>query len=551
MRYPNQIIRGKSRTFVPIFLIIIALALSAFIHLWNPIGFPYFHGDEGHYIRRAMHLLEGLGPQEAKSEYENPYDHPYFGQLFLAGVFSIVGYPNLVPISDGSVEELKNSVEQLYLFPRILMGLLAVLDTFLIYKITERMYSRNAAFVAAVLFAVMPLTWLTRRVVLESIFLPLILSSLLCAVYLRPIYHKDVDKRKNKFFDKETRKSNILLLISGILLGLAIFTKTTAIMIVPLLIYLILVHSNKNIKPLRLWFLPVILIPMIWPAYALASGQLQEWVDGVLWQSDRDGRGLFLSFMASFKIDPLLWIVGLSSVVLVTAIRKDLFFVFWLVPFLLFYASISFMQHFHYIFLLPILCMAAGVGISEILSKITIRQNISFNKPLLYGILSAIFIFGFVSTVLLITTNLNGSLFEAQALVIKFLPSSAQKGQSSNETVILMGSNWMQLFSWIPEYIFGKGHSFETFIERNLPIEQIDTKKVLLLVDGKDFERFILAGEKEGSFENQRLYNSTRKIAEIEEQSDYYKKYRDKYPYTSIHENRGIEGGRIIMKTNY
>jgi hypothetical protein len=89
------------------------------------------------------------------------------------------------------------------------------------------------------------------------------------------------------------------------------------------------------------------------------------------------------------------------------------------------------------------------------------------------------------------------------------------------------------------------------FIERNLPIEQINTKKVLLLVDGKDFKRFILAGEKEGSFENQRLYNNTRKIAEIEEQSNYYKKYRDKYPYTSIHENRGIEGGRIIMKTNY
>jgi hypothetical protein len=192
--------------------------------------------------------------------------------------------------------------------------------------------------------------------------------------------------------------------------------------------------------------------------------------------------------------------------------------------------------------------MAAGVCISEILSKFIIRRNISFNKPLLYGMFSVIFIFGFVSTVLLITTNLNDSLFEAQALVIKSLPYSSQ---NTNESIILMGSNWMQLLSWIPKYIFGKGHSFETFVEKNLPIEQINAKKVLLLVDGKDLERFILAGEKEGSFENQRLYNNTRKIAEIEEQSDYYKKYRDKYPYTSIHENRGIEGGKIIMKANY
>ena len=133
------------------------------------------------------------------------------------------------------------------------------------------------------------------------------------------------------------------------------------------------------------------------------------------------------------------------------------------------------------------------------------------------------------------------------------MPYTTQKGQSSNENVILMGSNWMQLFSWIPEYIFGKGHYFEAFTERNLPIEHVNTKKVLLLIDGKDLKRFILAEDnKEESFEREKLYNNTRKIAEIEEQqSEYYKKYRDKYPYTSINENRGIEGGKIIIKANY
>jgi hypothetical protein len=51
----------KSR---PIFLLIIPLALSAFTHLWNPIGFPDLFSDEGVYMRRSLHVLEGLGPQE-------------------------------------------------------------------------------------------------------------------------------------------------------------------------------------------------------------------------------------------------------------------------------------------------------------------------------------------------------------------------------------------------------------------------------------------------------------------------------------------------------
>ena len=90
------------------------------------------------------------------------------------------------------------------------MGILAVVDTFLIYKITERRYSRNAAFVGSVLFAVTPLTWLTRRVVLESIYLPLILSSILCALYLSHPRFKSADNSKNKIFDSAKSISKYL-----------------------------------------------------------------------------------------------------------------------------------------------------------------------------------------------------------------------------------------------------------------------------------------------------------------------------------------------------
>jgi hypothetical protein len=95
-------------------LLIFILSLSAFTHVWNPIGFPSFYVDEGHYLRRALQTLDGLGFQEGKGSYDQPYDHPYFGQIFLASVFKIIGYPDSLNPKPGDV----HSVEMLYLVPR-------------------------------------------------------------------------------------------------------------------------------------------------------------------------------------------------------------------------------------------------------------------------------------------------------------------------------------------------------------------------------------------------------------------------------------------------
>ena len=149
--------------------------MVAFTHLWNPIGFPTIHPDEGYYIGRSIHVSEGLGPKEEAAR----YDHPYFGWLFLGSIFSVINYPDSTNPTPGNV----NSIELIWLFPRVTMGILAVVDTFLIYKIAERRYNRNVAFIAAILFAVMPYTWLIRRVLIEPIQLPFLLTSILFALY--------------------------------------------------------------------------------------------------------------------------------------------------------------------------------------------------------------------------------------------------------------------------------------------------------------------------------------------------------------------------------
>ena len=102
--------------------------------------------------------------------------------------------------------------------------------------------------------------------------------------------------------------SILLVLISGILLGLAIFTKIPVFTMIPLVGYLVYTSNNRNLKRLGLWFIPVISISLIWPAYALSLGQLDVWSTDVLWQASRAGEGDTVSevIIDLFKLNPII-----------------------------------------------------------------------------------------------------------------------------------------------------------------------------------------------------------------------------------------------------
>ncbi len=163
----------------PLLLLVAILALSAYTHLWNPAGFPPWKGDESAYIDRAFDAMN----HEILS---HMHDHPFLGWTIVGGFMHATGYPDSFVTSDDA-----SSIGMLYGAPRILMGLLAVLDTFLIYKIAERGFGRRTAPVAAILFASMPVSLSLRMVLLDSILLPFVLSSVLLVMYTRGPGQKD------------------------------------------------------------------------------------------------------------------------------------------------------------------------------------------------------------------------------------------------------------------------------------------------------------------------------------------------------------------------
>ncbi|HEU5120670.1 MAG TPA: phospholipid carrier-dependent glycosyltransferase, partial [Candidatus Nitrosocosmicus sp.] len=343
-----------------ILIILIPIVLSSFTHLWNPTGFPSVYIDEDHYMRRALQVMEGHGPQESSTIYDHPYDHPYFGQIFLASILKIFDYKYQL----NQDTETPESIEQLYTTPRILMGVLAVIDTILVYKIGEIWLGRKVGFIAAILFGVMPLTWMLKMVLLDSILLPFLLSSILLALYSGKV--------------NENKASNnslalMLIIISGITLGLAIFTKIPIITFIPLIGYLVY-KNNKSLKKLGIWLIPVFLIPLIWPVYITYIGELENGINGILYQVERGERNFNDTVTFIFLADPVLTILGICGGIALTLVKRDIIYILWAIPYFLFIYFIGgIVKYFHFIELLPIMAIAGGFIRVTASSKISLK----------------------------------------------------------------------------------------------------------------------------------------------------------------------------------
>jgi len=537
--------------------LVIPLTLSAFIHLWNPSGFPGLDQDEGHYMRRTMQVLQGLGPQESKATFFYPYDHPYFGQIFLGSVLSLVNYPYSINPSINS-----HSIEMLYLVPRVLMGILAVVDTFLVYKIADARYNRKVAFVSATLFAVMPLTWFLRRIILDSIALPLFLLSILFAVYYA--------KSESRYSSINGSNKNILLiLLSGIFLGLAIFTKMPVFTMIPLLSFIILqknhtnssnnsntITSNSHLKALGIWFVPVILIPMIWPAYAMSNGNLNEWLDGVVWQATRADRPFDFEMKTVFlRMDPVLLAIGVAGLIY-AVIKKDYFILLWAFPYLIFIYFVNWVYFFHTIPIIAAFCIGGTTLLLHIFKKI---HNERLSKPVQFVVFGAIVVFGLVNSTLLVTQNINNSDYKLITFVTKYLPYKHNAVDNSSEKVTLIGPNGAFILYWIPSQVFNKNFDYKWFESRRDYVEPpIKTEKFLMITDWNMRKDLAGNSNKEHIKYVSQLYNNSNLFGVFYNNTSLPD--LKKYPYTNILDDvsgdkasaRGIEwNDGITVSGNY
>jgi hypothetical protein len=73
------------------------------------------------------------------------------------------------------------------------------------------------------------------------------------------------------------------------------------------------------------------------PAYSLAVGQFDQWLDGVLWQAGERGEnnGAFRSINTLMIMDPVLIALTFAGLIY-AAIKRDFIIFLWIIPFLIF-----------------------------------------------------------------------------------------------------------------------------------------------------------------------------------------------------------------------
>ena len=540
-------------------IFIFIISITTFTHLFNPIGFPSVHVDEGIYMYRAMHLLT-FGNLEWNTSF---YDHPYFGPIILAGVLYIINFPAIIILDLNDY----SSIELAYIVPRLIMGFFSILDTILLYAITKIHYNRDVAIISSLLFSIMPITWAMRRIYLESILYPFLLTAILIVVYLKSSKNLSV------------KTDNFLIFASGIMLGLSIFTKAPMIAMIPLLTFYIYIYKRK-IFQIFLFLIPIILIPLLWPIDALFSGEFDQWTIGVISQLERQNDSILNALYDLYSIDPILLVMGLAGTIF-AVIRKDLFLILWIVPFLIIFSFfISYVNWFHLIPIFGVFCIASGVMIDRLI------KHGSKVRIITISIISVMIVLGFFSTLVLISTNISSFQYQSMvyinALLSRTTESPIQYSDKTifspppvtltkvNQNIVSMDTKPYHLennnvsdnystviisspiYSWIYKFIYGYNDTFSSYTEN----KEVNKENNVILVIDRYFRDFLVNSiESRNKSWNSDLttstnlysafvgLNSTRYFNGTAEDYD-----RGQYPFTSMRFNLG--GSPVEIRTD-
>ena len=194
-------------------------------------------------------------------------------------------------------------------------------------------------------------------------------------------------------------------------MGLAVFTKIpafTMIFIVAWIVY----TNRKKFSDVLLLMIPFVLIPLIWPVNAIMLDQFDLWQKDVLWQTQRSNSIVGITEFF-WVVDPIMFLVGLSGIGF-AILRRDKFLLLWFIPFVIFLSVFGYKQYFHWMMIVPVMCIAAGILLESIRKFRILRKKFVYE-----GVISAILICGFVSTILLITNDISENQFQALSYVLE------------------------------------------------------------------------------------------------------------------------------------
>ena len=216
--------RQKS-SYLYAFLLVVIFILALGLRLWGidfGLGLNY-HNDEGVKIKEIISFVSGNTLTDMRS-----FRHPVFMRRYAAAVISAVQV----------VTSSKLDYSQIHLISRISIALLGALTVIPLYFLGKMLISRNAGLLSALILAVVPTHVVHSHYLKEDIPLTFWLTLFLLAAM-------HVMRSGNKKY----------YVFAGLMGGLALSTKYTAVALVPLPLFaahMLNIHRTEDIK----WYSP-------------------------------------------------------------------------------------------------------------------------------------------------------------------------------------------------------------------------------------------------------------------------------------------------------
>lgn len=257
----------------PISIILIIAAILYIIWIWLPLGLIH-SWNEAYYMMRVTHVAEG------GSYLDGSFDNP---PLF---VYSLSLLSRITGIS-------------LIAF-RFVIVFCTLITTYLIYQIGCIFGKKRAGLVSSSLYAFFPMTVIFSKIIQIDLFAVMLMTA---AFYFAVL---GVKKNKNWFY------------LSGLFLGLTVFTKFPAAL-VSLPIFYFMYSQKIQIKYFLLIIVEAILVPLPWIAHVLTVKP------SFLRSSASSSKNFF--GLGSMHIDAPLY--QLAMVLLATLVFISLLVLFW------------------------------------------------------------------------------------------------------------------------------------------------------------------------------------------------------------------------------
>lgn len=291
-------------TKLTITLLALALLIAGFTHGFNMFHFPYFENDEGVYFSQAYAVSQGK-----LTDYTYWYDHTPIGWIQIAVWMISTGGPFTFGYSLFSA--------------RILMLLFHLASSALIFFIVKKLTKKDiTSFISVVAYSINFLSvYFQRRLLLDNIMTFWVLLTLFILIN---------SKTKLKW-----------TIAAGISLSIAVLTKETAIVALPifLVINYTLLHKRQKIIGTIIFILPIILGITYFITYAVLKNELFPSPDHVsligTWTYQltrgnhlpfwKEGSDFLLAFASWIKKDKL-YVIAMIATTIWTLIgfRKNL-----------------------------------------------------------------------------------------------------------------------------------------------------------------------------------------------------------------------------------